>query len=474
MAQELSDYLAQGNFDMEMKYNLSQNWMKSPTQKDFTNLFQWLYRRIDPTYRFIVGKNLDTEVVSILQQLRYPFRSSITKSQITAVGGQNWSTFLGMLHWMMQLAQMMDQYAQGAFDEACIDAGFDVAGDRIIFNFLTDAYQEWLTMGDDEDDDKADELLKPHVAAMAAKFDQANEKYLDQLRILEAERKALQNQIDELGKAAPRLAKLGEEVKVLEEDRGKFDEYNANLEAKLDRSEKRTKLFEEEILKIEEELQEAEKEKVELQGAVDRQGMTIQDIDRMVNERERLQRGIEAAVERLEESKHKTSEKEAEASQRLENLERTIQEYNSLGYKVGLIPSTAQNAKEQDYELSLLVNKGPDFRSSRGLKAESLDADRLLLDSNSGYQPQHLLNLDIKGITKNNILALRREISERRNAAAESDMNNKDMLDKIKEAIEDKQQDVETLGHRVRAAEEDYEKTREVCHHLQRLDDGKH
>jgi len=462
MAQELSEYLAHGNFDMEMKYNLSQNWMKSPTQKDFVNLFQWLYHRIDPSYRFIVGKNLDTEVVAILQQLRYPFRSSITKSQITAVGGQNWSIFLGMLHWMMQLAKMMDQYGQGSFDEASIDAGFDVAGDRIIFNFLTDAYQEWLTMGDDEDDDKADEMLKPHVDAMAVKFDQANEKYLEQLRILEAERKTLQDQIDDLSKSGPRLAKLGDEVKVLEEDRGKFDEYNANLEAKLERSEKRTRLFEEELVKIEAESQQADQEKCELQAAVDRQGITIQDIDRMVSERERLQRGIEAALERLEDSKQSTAEKETDTMHRLENLERIVQEYNSLGYKVGLIPSTAQNAKGQDYELSVLVNKGPNFRSSRGIKAESLESDRLLLDGSSGYQPQHLLNLDIKGSIKNSILALRREISERRNAAAETDMNNKDMLDKIKEAIEDKQQDVETLGHRVRAAEEDYEKTREV------------
>ena len=41
-------------------------------------------------------------------------------------------------------------------------------------------------------------------------------------------------------------------------------------------------------------------------------------------------------------------------------------------------------------------------------------------------------------------------------------MNNHDLLDKIKEAIDDKQAEVEGLGHRVRAAEEEFEKTREV------------
>ena len=50
IGQELLDYLAQHNFEMEMKHTLSPNSMKSPTQKDFNYMFQWLYHRIDPSY----------------------------------------------------------------------------------------------------------------------------------------------------------------------------------------------------------------------------------------------------------------------------------------------------------------------------------------------------------------------------------------------------------------------------------------
>ena len=107
IGQELLDYMAANNFEMEMKHMLSQNTIRSPTQKDFNFMFQWLYHRIDPSYRFL--KNIDAEVPPILKQLRYPFEKSITKSQIAAVGGQNWSTFLGLLHWMMQLAQMRSE-----------------------------------------------------------------------------------------------------------------------------------------------------------------------------------------------------------------------------------------------------------------------------------------------------------------------------------------------------------------------------
>src|SRR5690348_2328750 len=124
-----------------MKHTLSQNIIKSPTQKDFNYMFQWLYHRIDPSYRF--QKNIDQEVPPLLKLIRYPYEKSITKSQIAAVGGQNWSTFLGLLHWMMQLAQMLDRYVDHRYDDACQEAGVDVTGDHIVFEFLSRAYRDW-------------------------------------------------------------------------------------------------------------------------------------------------------------------------------------------------------------------------------------------------------------------------------------------------------------------------------------------
>lgn len=459
IAQELIDYMTHNNFELEMKHALSQNTMKSPTQKDFNYTFQWLYHRIDPSYHF--QKSIDNEVVPILKQLRYPFDKSINKSQIVAVGGQNWPVFLGMLHWMMQLARMMDQFSVGNYDDACIDAGFDVSGDRIIFDFLTDAYHEWLAMEDDQEDE-VEQVLKPHVATMAAKFDEANSKYLEQVKMLEAEHASLQGRIDEFGKSQPKLAKLDDQIKILEEDRGKFETYNASMEGKVEKYEGRVKMLEEEILKVEAELEEVHAERSSLQAAVDEQGITIEDIDRMNNERERLQKGVEGAAQRLEGCKKNVSNKETDATQRLETLERSIREYNSLGYQVGIIPATAVNAKGTNYELVLTIDAASETLPPKSPRAQTPQPDRLVADASSGHQPQHLLNLDVKGVVRSGIHELRKDLAERKNSAAEVDMNNKDLLDKIREAMEDKEQEVEGLGHRVRAAEEEFEKTREV------------
>ncbi|KAK8046658.1 HEC/Ndc80p family protein [Apiospora saccharicola] len=463
IGQELLDYLVQNNFEMEMKHNLSQNIMKSPTQKDFNYLFQWLYHRIDPAYRF--QKNIDQEVPPILKQLRYPFERSITKSQIAAVGGQNWSTFLGLLHWMMQLAQMLEGYSCYRYDDACAEAGVDISGDRIIFDFLSSAYRDWLAMDDDAGDEDAERALAPHVQGMAEAFERSNSKYRSELDMLEAENARLMQEIEDMEKATPDPRVLDDHFKIMEEDKTKFEEYNALAMQRSDKYESRIAVLQEEYDKLAQELQEAEDERRGLQREVDDQGISMQDIDRMTSERERLQKGIESAALRLEDVKKKVAEKEVDASRRLDELERLVDKYNTLAYQIGLIPSTAVNANGEQFELAVTVNES-NFTGSimggpyKGALPET--SERLLADPVTGYQPAHILNLDLRGSVKNAFMVLRKDISERRSAAMDAMMKDHDLLDGIKEAIEDKRSEVEALEHRVRAAEEEYERTKEV------------
>ena len=443
---------------------LSQNTVRSPTQKDFNFMFQWLYHRIDPSYRFL--KNIDQEVPPILVQLRYPYHKSITKSSLAAVGSANsWHLFLGLLHWMMQLAQMLDAYGANQYDDACAESGVDVSGDRIIFDFLSHAYRDWLSMDEDAGDEDQDRVLAPHIEAMARDFDASNSKYLDEMQILEAEHQRLQKEIETLEKSGSDVAILDRNFKIMEEDKVKFEEFENRMSQKSEKYEAHIQFLQEELDKVMLELKEADDERSNLQKSVDDQGISMADIDRMTSERERLQKGIESTSQRLEEVKKKVTEKEIEASRKLDEMERMVDRYNSLGYQIGLIPSTAPNAKEKNFELHVIVNEGPNFSSSQmGTTngAGNVDSDRLLADAVTGYQPAHILNLDLRGQVKASFLGLRKEISERRTVAMDEMMKHYDLLDGIKEAIEDKRGEVEALEHRVRAAEEEYEKTREV------------
>ncbi|KAL4800472.1 putative kinetochore protein ndc80 [Aspergillus venezuelensis] len=462
IAQELLEYLTHNNFELEMKHSLGQNTLRSPTQKDFNYIFQWLYHRIDPGYRF--QKAMDAEVPPILKQLRYPYEKGITKSQIAAVGGQNWPTFLGMLHWLMELAQMMDRYVLGDYDEACAEVGVDVSGDRIIFRFLTGAYHDWLQGGEEEDDDAVGQRLIPHVELMAEEFERGNEKYVQEMDVLEAENRSLRDQLEELEKNAPDMAKLDKQFRILEDDKRKFEDYIQNVQGKIEKYETRNNFLEEEIKKTEAELQAAEEEKAGLQASVDQQGLTIQDIDRMNTERDRLQKSLDDTVNRSEETHSRVMAKEAEASAKLEDLEELVKSYNTLGYQTNLIPSTAINANGQDYELALNVNERSFSASQVGGVPSMIspEADRLLAEPFTGYHPAHLLSLDLRGMVRSNLQALRKDINERRKRGIDADLERRNLLDNIKEAMDEKRSEVEALEHKRRTAEEEFERLKEV------------
>lgn len=463
IGQELLDYLAKNNFEMNMNHKLSDNFIRSPTQKDFNQMFMWLYHRIDPSYRF--QKNIDQEVPPLLKQLRYPFEKSITKSQIAAVGGQNWSTFLGLLHWMMQLAQMLERYSTHQYNDACLEAGVDVTSDHVVFEFLTNAYQDWLNMDDEAGDEDVERALQPHVQEMAKSFERANSRYTQELEILEGENTRLQKEIEELEKATPDPAVLDNHFKIMEEDRAKFEEYNTLALQRSEKYDGRIQVLQEELEKLHTELKEAEDERRRLKDAVDELGISMQDIDRMTAERERLQKSIEMAEQRLDDIKKKVAEKELETSQKLDELERMVDRYNTVAYQIGLIPATAVNAKGRNFELQLTVGGGSNFTLSQiqgSYGGGGVENERLLADPVTGYQPAHILNLDLRGQVKSSFLTLRKEISERRKIAMDMMMEDHDLLDRAREAIEDKRNEVEALEHRVRAAEEEYEKTKEV------------
>lgn len=426
-------------------------------------MFQWIYRRIDPGYKF--QKSIDTEVPPIMKQLRYPYERDITKSHLVAVGGQNWPRFLGLLHWMMQLAHMLDNFSRGAYDDACAEAGVDVASDRIVFRFLFGAYQDWLQMGPEDDEESEEAALQPHMLAMADEFQRVNAKHVEELKLYEAEHEALKAQVEEFERNAPDIAKLDKHFKILEDDKKKFEEYNLNVQAKIDKYDSRIKILEAEIQRVDADLQMVEQERNNLQQSVDRQGLNIQDIDRMNTERERLSKSHEDALSTLDEVNKKVLEKEAETAQKLEDLEAIVKRYNSLGYQMSLIPSTAHNAKGVSYELSLnIADSAPVFSSSqnrRNRASPDNSADRLLADANIGYSPMHLLNLDLRGQVRNTFIALRKEINERRKAAADADHDARDFLDNISEALHEKHTEIDNLNYRVNEASHSYNALKE-------------
>lgn len=469
MTQELLDYMTQNNFEFDMKHSIRLVPSGSPTQNDFNFMFQWLYRRVDPGYKF--QKNIDVELPQLMKQLRYPYGTDISKSHIYPITPQHWPKFLLMFHWIMQLAQMLDNFARGAYDDACAEAGIDVAGDRIVFRFLFSGYQDWLQVSSDQDDDVADAALEPHRQAMAEEFSRINARYEEDLKVLEEENEKLRAQIEEVERSTPDVAKLDKVFDIITDDIQKFEDYNKHMQAKIEKNASRTKILEDEISKIEDDLQKAEQERQNLQNAVDRQGLNIQDIDRINTEKERLTKSHDDAVASLEQVNKLVLEKEIEAARKLEDLEAATKRYNTLGYQTSIIPSTAVNAKGQNYELVLQLTEPAVFSASTSRRSRqdqhpssTEQADRLLAKPLTGYQPQSLLPshlADLRGHARTFLVPLRKFITERRRHTTDDAFSDHELIHQVGEMLQDKRNEIENLNCKLSNARDLYNALKE-------------
>ncbi|KAA8914275.1 HEC/Ndc80p family-domain-containing protein [Sphaerosporella brunnea] len=443
MQAEIQEYLLENNFEMEMKYTLGINALVSPTQKDFYQIFQWLYMRLDPNYQFAPTKP-EAEVMPLLQYLRYPYSSVITKTQLTAVGSANtWPTMLGMLYWMVGLAQVTDQYRSGDLDRIAEDEGHGIGTARIVFNYMAKCYNAWLNEIDDHEEFEQE---------MLQAFDERDAGLNDQLKTLQEENQAYKAELQKLTVEMQPLQQAKEQRSVLEVDIKKFAQYIELLENKSIKLKDQIEKVRQEVEASSQELEKAKNEEAILQAQVDAQGLSPADIDRMNTEREKLNQGIQQVASKLEESQRKLDEQELGAAQELDTLEHAVSRYNQLAYAIGITPASAPHAKGRDFELQILP-------LVRDVEDES---NKLLLDSRTGYQPAQVLNADIRNFIKPFLENLRRDVGTDIHNTMDDSIKMSEYIDRIAEALADKKDELETLEAKVQGANNEYQELKET------------
>ena len=445
MIAEVTDYLLHNGFEMDMQYTLNQNALKSPTQKDFSNIFAWLYQRLDPGYKFIKVEN---EVLQLMKNLKYPYGQNVSKSSLAAVGSQNaWPTFLGMLHWLMELAQVTDRCMSGELDDqAASEGNVDIAGEKIMFRYITKCYNAWLQ----EDDDH-----EAFEQEMAGAFDERHSAYTDEAQMLEAENARLLAEVQELEAGGAPLETYKKEANTLSSDIEKFAAYIQKRQEKIDQYKDTNKAYKEQVTQLTQTFAELEYQKADLQTQVDAQGLTPADIDRMNSDREKLNRGLSQISTKLMEAQQKLTERETEAQSKLEALERAVSRYNSLAYSIGITPSSAPNASGKEFELIIT----PLADKSLG------ESGKLLIDSQTGYPPTQLLNRDLRNDIKPSLTKLRQDIGVRIHEAQDNAMKTQEFIERITEALADRKDELETLNARLSAVSNEYQDLKEVTPH---------
>jgi kinetochore protein NDC80 len=442
MAEEVTNYLVLNGFEASTGHSLSPNAMRKPTQKDFYNVFQWLYKKLDPNYRFTSPK-IENEVIPLLKAIRYPYASSITKTQLTAVGSGNaWPIFLGLLNWMVQLITVVDRVQSGEYDDAAEIEG-DMFADKITFRYLTQCYNAWLRENDDHSEFERE---------MAEAFQERDAKFLEEFHELEADNERLKRQLEELEKDAQVLPKLQEEKAVLENDRKKYLHWIEKVEAKTKKTNEVIERIVPQLEQMKEDQEKAAKLKDTLQAQVDAQGLLPPDIDRLNSKRDKINQGLAQISIKAQEVQSNLDEREAQAQTNFEALERAVSRYNKLAYQIGITPNTANNAKNKDYELH--ISPSADLQASEG--------NKLLLENRTGYQPSQILNLDLRHDVKPFLVSLIKEIKDKILDSQDEFSKNQELIERVTEGLQEHKDEIETMEARIQAANNEYQQLKEV------------
>lgn len=335
---ELYNYLSTKKFDIEMKQPLTPKTLKNPTQKEFVLIFQWLYKKLDPGFKF--NRSIEQDVYMLLKFLEYPYLDTINKSQISAVGGSNWPVFLAMLHWLLKLVKeslKFDDLDIYSFQEEQPGNNDDVADDPVISNelpimnklFLTyvlDSYRAFLSSGEEDYSTFYAEMENDYLAyidEVQAKLN-LNEELHDSLQAkLNTWKEKYDLFFDEL-----------ERANALQTDVSKFQSY---IDIQKQRQLKWPGIIEKaksDISNIIESIKNINKEKEDIIADLEKKNLTLKDIEELHKERARLTSSLNVIDVKQQQTKQLIESKMESVRTQFNDLQTRISSYNNAIYQI--------------------------------------------------------------------------------------------------------------------------------------------
>ncbi|XP_051896942.1 kinetochore protein NDC80 homolog isoform X2 [Pristis pectinata] len=407
--------------------------LQSPTSKEFLKIFSFVYNLIDPSYQLPDSK-FEEEIPRIFKSLGYPF--PLSKSSMYTVGAPHtWPQILGALIWLTDAVKLTksidpDKILFGAekdWDEVENVTEDGVHHNRLFLSYASKCYSRHLAGIDDHEDLDLENLtlLKQHFGVDEAKFEEVaaeNRKLSEELKKLEKEKLNEPDRVQALEKTKASL----------QADQEKYKKYLEEMENHKTMLEQRAKGIKEEIESMALELHAVKEENKRLQQIYDRQENSAVDVMNMNREKNELDQMLISLDKSLEEADKRMWNEEIKVSKAKEMLEVRLQEYHTMARKLKLIPKTAENARGQDFEISLM-----DIASGKGNLSQK--------------------TLEIKHGLMALVKQQNEEIQDKRNKL----MSLKEANEQVQTMIDDKANDLKMLREQIRKVDETIEQEKE-------------
>ncbi|KAI5963487.1 NDC80 [Candida pseudojiufengensis] len=312
MQQTIYKFLVNNKFDLKSSISLNENLLKVPTQRNFYEIFKFLYKFIDPYYIF--QKSVDQETIFILSSLQYPLLKQIPKLHFNAVGGQNWPTFLAILNWMVEYVSTINSESDEFYTT---EDDFD----RIFMKYSYTCYLKFLD---------ADENYELPQEILIKSFNEEIENYKQQEEetILQSEK------LDENFNQRLVELKLKDDADkktfALEDDFEKLHRYNEEVKKRIPEWDKRLKKLQEEIVLSNKQLEQLTTEKKQLENEFEQKGISIKYINDLELKRDKLSKSIDNETVKIENKKDELEIRISDVDRKIIDLEKLVRRYNSI------------------------------------------------------------------------------------------------------------------------------------------------
>ncbi|CCG20512.1 hypothetical protein CORT_0A01210 [Candida orthopsilosis Co 90-125] len=358
MTQKIYKFLATNHFEIRTSISLNENTLKIPTQRNFYEIFKFMYHFIDPSYVF--RKSAEQEIIPLLKSLQYPALGTISRLQFNAVGGQNWPNFLAILEWIL------------TYIESNIDVVDDLSPnddfDRIFMGYNYSCYLRFLD---------ADEDYEAPRQQMLREFEEEMEKFKGQERNLSVQKDKLNENYEQLLNDLRLRDDADRKTIALEEDYTKLREYIEEVQRRIPEWSTKLHQLSDEVYSANENLKTLQKERETLEREFQATGVSIKDITDLELRRDKLSKTIELETVKLERKKDDLQERIADTENACFAIEKLVVNYNGIVEKFNY-------SNSDGYTFGLQLKDLSDFNIAYG-------RDELFKDKTLGEE-SHQLN----------------------------------------------------------------------------------
>eukprot|EP00951_Prasinocladus_malaysianus_P028657 scaffold261935_cov46-Prasinocladus_malaysianus.AAC.1 len=252
--------------------SISPKQLSSPTTKDFHSVIAFLFRQVEPGYRW-VGK-VEDEVPAMFKRLHYPL--SISKTALVAVGSpHSWPALLAATAWLVEL---LNYHERATADQSAsdLDEKDHQEGDREFFEYVSTSYRYFLS-GDDDACAEVD-------AETEQKFNQKEQEASQDIDRIRKANEDLQRQLDELQNGPQPKQLLSQKKQDFISDIEKFKQLIATLEQHKIALQKKNTEREADLVAKRKEMATVEKESEVIRHRISSQPINREDILRMNND----------------------------------------------------------------------------------------------------------------------------------------------------------------------------------------------